>query len=118
MDLQRGVAQGELGNRFASLGDLEQQLGQREQGFLFDLGKQYQGHDQAKLEANRLNELIVANEPKNRLGFLSDIYTGAPSDRTHTSQTSGGNPSTIQSMLGMGAGILSTAAGAKKAGLF
>lgn len=118
MDIQRGVAQGELGNRFASLGDLEQQLGQREQGFLFDLGKQYQGLDQAKLEANRLNELIVANEPKNRLSFLSDIYTGAPSDRTHTSQTSGSNPSTIQSMLGMGAGILSTAAGAKQAGLF
>ena len=118
MDIQRGVAQGELGNRFASMGDLGQQLGQREAGFMFDLGKQYQGHDQAKLEANRLNELIVANEPKNRLGFLSDIYTGAPSDRTHTSQTSGGNPSTVQSMLGMGAGILSTAAGAKKAGLF
>lgn len=118
MDIQRGVAQGELGNRFASLGDLEQQLGQREQGFLFDLGKQYQGFDQAKLEANRLNELIAANEPRNRINFLKETYMGSPNDSTQTTQSSATNPSSIQSMLGMGAGILSAAAGAKKAGLF
>ena len=116
LGLQGGQALGTLGLQQASLGELGQNLQQREQGFLFDLGKNQQAQDQAVLEANRQSDLAQIYEPYNRMGFLSDIYKGAPSSQMSVSGSSAPNVSSAQSMLGLGVAGLSAAQGAK--GLF
>ena len=118
LNLAAGEGLSQLGLRQAALGQTGQQLGQTEQGFLFDLGKQQQAQDQAVLEAQRQTELQQAYEPYQRVGFLSDIYKGAPtSTQTITASTSP-SVSPAQTILGLGIGGLSAAAGAKQAGLF
>jgi hypothetical protein len=118
LGLQQGEALGTLGLRQASLGQQQQQLGQQEAGFLFDIGQKQQQQQQAELEAARQTQLQAAYEPYQRLGFLSDIYKGAPS--TQMAVTAGTTPetSTGEKILGLGIAGLSAAAGASKAGLF
>jgi hypothetical protein len=118
LGLQQGEALGSLGLRQASLGELGQQLGQREQGFLFDLGKTQQAQQQAELEASRASQLQQLYEPYQRVGFLSDIYKGAPSTQQTITAASAPTASTAQQILGLGIAGLSAAAGASKAGLF
>ena len=116
--LATGEGLSQLGLRQAALGETGQQLGQQQAGFLFDLGKQQQAQDQAVLEARRQSELQQAYEPYQRVGFLSDIYKGAPtSTQTITAATSP-SVSPAQTILGLGIGGLSAAAGAQRAGLF
>ena len=118
---QLNIAQGEglsqLGLRQGALGELGQNLQQKEAGFLFDVGKQQQAQQQAGLEAARQNELAQKYEEYQRVGFLSDIYKGAPT--TQQSITSATAPSTspAQQVLGLGVAGLSAAAGARKAGI-
>jgi len=116
LGLQGGQALGTLGLQQASLGELQQNLGQKQDAFLFDLGKQDQAQRQAVLEADRASDLAQIYEPYNRLGFVSDIYKGAPSTQMSVSGSSAPNVSSAQSMLGLGVAGLSAAAGAK--GLF
>lgn len=120
LGLQQGQALGTLGLQQASLGELGAKLGQQQAGFLFDLGKQQQAQQQAELEAARSTNLQQLYEPYQRLGFLSDIYKGAPSSQMTTTATSTPNVSPAQSILGLGIGALGAAAGANKAfgGLF
>ena len=115
--LQQGEALSQLGLRQGALGELQQSLGQKEAGFLFDVGKQQQAQDQAVLEAERKTQVEQMYEPYQRVGFLSDIYKGAPSSQMAVSQQSGGNVSPAQSILGLGVAGLSAAAGAKQAGV-
>jgi len=118
LGLQQGEALGTLGLRQASLGQQTQQLGQQQAGFLFDLGQKQQQQQQAELEAARQTQLQQAYEPYQRVGFLSDIYKGAPT--TQQSITAGTTPTTsaAEKFLGLGIAGLSAAAGASKAGLF
>jgi hypothetical protein len=118
LNLQQAEGLSQLGLRQGALGELQQQLGQREAGFLFDVGKQQQAQDQAVLEAERKTQVEQMYEPYQRVGFLSDIYKGAPSSQMAISQQSGGSVSPAQSILGLGVAGLSAAAGAKQAGLF
>ena len=119
---QLGLAAGEglsqLGLRQASLGQTVQGLGQQETGFLFDLGKQQQAQQQAELEAQRQTELSQAYEPYQRVSFLSDIYKGAPSTQQTIAASTSPSVSPAQTILGLGIGGLSAAAGAQRAGLF
>jgi hypothetical protein len=118
LGLQQGEALGTLGLRQSALGELTQQMGQREQGFLFDLGKTQQAQQQAELEAQRQSELQQLYEPYQRLGFLSDIYKGAPSTQQAITATTAPTASTAQQILGLGVAGLSATAGASRAGLF
>ena len=97
---------------------MDQSLGQKEAGFIFDVGARQQAQDQAVLDAQRASEVAQDNEAFERVGFLSDIYKGAPSSQMAISQTSGGGVSPAQSILGLGVAGLSAAAGGKQAGLF
>jgi hypothetical protein len=115
---QIGQSLGNLGAQQAGIGQLLQQTGQAEQAFLFDLGKQYQGQQQAELEARRNTELQQLYEPYQRLGFVSDIYKGAPSSQNTITSASSPNTSPAQQILGFGVAGLSAAAGANKLGLF
>lgn len=118
LNLQQGEALGTLGLRQSALGELTQQLGQREQGFLFDLGKTQQAQQQAELEAARQSQLQQLYEPYQRLGFLSDIYKGAPSTQQSITATTAPTASTAQQILGLGVAGLSAAGSAARSGLF
>ena len=109
---------GTLGLRQASLGELGQQVGQREQGFLFDLGQRQQAQQQAEIEAKRQSDMAQLYEPFQRYGFLSDIYKGAPTTQQTIASSTAPNVSPAQQFLGLGIAGLSAAAGAQKAGLF
>ena len=115
---RQAEALGTLGLRQASLGELTQQAGQREQGFLFDLGQKQQGQQQAEIEAKRQSDLAQLYEPYQRYGFLSDIYKGAPTSQQTLTSSTAPNVSPAQQYLGLGIAGLSAAAGASKAGLF
>ena len=85
---------------------------------MFDLGKTQQAQQQAELEASRASRLQQLYEPYQRVGFLSDIYKGAPSTQQTITAASAPTASTAQQILGLGVAGLSAAAGASKAGLF
>ena len=118
LGLQQGESLGTLGLRQASLGQQQQALGQGEAGFLFDLGQKQQSQQQAELEAERATQLQANYEPYQRLGFLSDIYKGAPSTQMSLTGSTSPSVSTGEKILGLGIAGLSAAAGASKAGLF
>jgi len=118
LGLQQGEALGTLGLRQASLGQQQQALGQQEAGFLFDIGQKMQQQQQAELEAQRQTALQQSYEPYQRLGFLSDIYKGAPSSQMSLTGTTSPSVSTGEKILGLGIAGLSAAAGANRAGLF
>ena len=115
---RQAEALGTLGLRQASLGELGQQVGQREQGFLFDLGQRQQAQQQAEIEAKRASDMAQLYEPFQRYGFLSDIYKGAPTTQQTIASSTAPNVSPAQQFLGLGIAGLSAAAGAQKAGLF
>jgi hypothetical protein len=92
-------------------------MGQKEVGFLFDVGKQQQNQQQLELEAERQTKLATAYEPYQRVGFLSDIYTGAPTSQQTLTATTTPNVSAGQQALGMGIAGLSAYAGAKRANI-
>ena len=119
---QLGLAQGEalsnLGIRQAGLGEAMQGLGQKETMFGFDLGERQRMLDQMTLDAARKSEVEQAYEPYQRLGFLSDIYKGAPSTQMTLTGTSVPTASPFQQLVGGLTAVGSTAAAANKAGLF
>jgi hypothetical protein len=119
---QLGLAQGEalsnLGIRQAGLGEAMQGLGQKETMFGFDLGERQRMLDQMTLDAARKSEVEQAYEPYQRLGFLSDIYKGAPTTQMTLTGASVPTASPFQQLVGGLTAIGSTAAAANKAGLF
>jgi len=118
MGLQQGAALKDISMAQGSMGEANQALAQKEQGFLFDMGKQYQAQDQATIEADRQTKLQKAYEPYQRVGFLSDIYKGAPSSQSTITATTTPNVSSAQQILGLGVAGLSAAAGGRQGGLF
>tara|TARA_R100001443_G_scaffold19058_1_gene30418 strand:- start:245 stop:1102 length:858 start_codon:yes stop_codon:yes gene_type:complete len=111
-----GSAAGGLASLGASLPGLKQQ----ELGFLFDMGSRQQAQQQAGLDALYQNQLRQQMEPYQRLGFLSDIFQGAPSSQMQftTGTAPGSGVSPFQQYLGYGIGGLSAVSGANKLGLF
>ena len=125
-----GSAAGGLGNvagglgstagGLATLGASIPGLKQQELGFLFDMGSRQQAQQQAGLDALYQNQLRQQMEPYQRLGFLSDIFQGAPSSQMQftTGTAPGSGVSPFQQYLGYGIGGLSAVSGANKLGLF
>ena len=115
---QLGQGMGTLGVQQAGIGQLYSDLAARDVAQLGQLGTLQSQAEQARLDAFRATELQKALSPYQRLGFLSDIYKGAPTSQM--SLTSATSPSTSPLLQAVGLGIsgLSAAAGAQKAGLF
>ena len=111
---------GSAAGGLASLGASIPALKQQELGFLFDMGSRQQAQQQAGLDALYQNQLRQQMEPYQRLGFLSDIFQGAPSSQMQftTGTAPGSGVSPFQQYLGYGIGGLSALAGASKLGLF
>lgn len=113
-----GMQQANLGSQSANMGQQTQAMGQQDVNFLYNLGAQQQRQQQAELDAARQNQLQKNMQPYQQLGFLSDIYKGAPSTQMGVTTSTQATPSPFQQIAGLGTGILSTAAAGKVAGVF
>lgn len=106
---------GQASQGIAGLGQMQQSLEQQGIGFGFDVGAREQAIQQAQLDATRQSQVQQQFEPYQRLGFLSDIYGGAPSSAMTTTQGTGAAaPSPMSQLFGYGIAGLSAAAGANQ----
>lgn len=112
-----GAQQAGMGLQAGQLGQLAQGMGQGDVNFLYNLGAMQQRQQQSILDAQRQNQLNQNMQPMQMLGFLSDIYKGAPSSQMAMTQQSAPTPSPFQQVAGLGIAGVSTAAAANKAGL-
>jgi hypothetical protein len=109
--------QGNLATQGAALGQATQGMGQQEVNFLYNLGSSQQKQLQSELDAARQNELQQNMQPYQQMGFLSDIYRGAPTSSMSIMQQSQATPSPFQQVAGLGIAGLSAAAAGSRAGI-
>jgi hypothetical protein len=109
---------GQLGVQQGALGQTAQALQQGDINFLYNTGQAQQAFNQQAIDAQRATEMQKIYAPYQQAAFLSDIYKGAPSTQMSTAAVSAPSASPFQQAAGIALGGLSTAAAAKKAGLF
>ncbi len=115
---QIGQGLGGLGIQQAQLGTSAQQLAQGDINTYLGLGGLQQQTEQNRLDALRATELQRTMMPYQQLGFLSDIYKGAPSSSSTLTGMTAPSTSPLLQAAGLGMAAIGTAAGAKQAGLF
>ena len=113
-----GGQMGNLGTQYGSLGQTTQQLGAADTGLLSGLGGLERQVEQTQLDAIRSNQLQEAMAPYQQLGFVSDIYRGAPTTQMALTSQSAPSAGPLQTAAGLTTGMLATGLGAAKAGLF
>jgi len=123
--MQQGIASGygNIGQATANIGAQQmnaaqqaQQQGLAEMGAASQYGALQRQVRQQGLDADYANQSAQAYEPYTRLGFLSDIYKGAPSSQSILASKTGTSPSMFQQAAGAATGILGAAYGAKNIG--
>lgn len=114
---QMAGQQAGLAGLFANLGAQQSGLGQQDVNFLYNIGAQQQRQNQAVLDAQRQNQLQQNMQPYQQLGFLSDIYKGAPTTQMAMTQQTQAAASPFQQIAGLGIAGTTAAAAAAKAGL-
>jgi len=120
----QGMAQNEMARRaqaaggIASLGGQLQSQNLQDINALTQLGGLERSNLQSMYDAAYKGQMAQLYEPYQRLSYLSDIYSGAPSSQQTITTTSTPNVSPLQTALGLGISGLSAFAGAKEAGLF
>lgn len=114
---QLGAQQGNLATQGAALGQAAQGMGQQDTNFLYNLGSSQQKQLQSELDASRQNELTQNMQPYQQMGFVSDIYRGAPTSSMSIMQQSQATPSPFQQVAGLGIAGVSAAAAAGRAGV-
>jgi len=111
---------GSFGAQQAQLGVTGQQLGTQDINTLLGLGSLGQQQAQSQLDVARQNIMQQMYEPYKRVGFLSDIYAGAPTSQqtiqTQTTPTTSVSP--LQQIAGYGIAGLSALGGLQSGGLF
>ena len=112
-----GAQQGNLATQGAALGQAAQGMGQQDTNFLYNLGSSQQKQLQSELDASRQNELTQNMQPYQQMGFVSDIYRGAPSSQMAVTTQSQATPSPFQQVAGLGIAGLSAAAAGSRAGI-
>lgn len=112
---QLGEGMGQLGTQYGALGQANQQLGAADTNLLMGLGTIEQQNQQAQLDAMRATATQEAMAPYQQLGFVSDIYRGAPTTQMALTSQSAPSASPLQTATGLGIGALSAAAGYKSA---
>jgi hypothetical protein len=113
-----GTQMGALGTQYGALGEATQQLGSADVGMLAGLGGLERQVEQSQLDAIRGTQMQEIMDPYQRLGFVSDIYRGAPTTQMAMTAQTAPSASPLQTAAGLGIGALSTAAAGKTAGLF
>ena len=115
---QLGQTVGTLGVQQAALGQAASELGRADIGTMSTLGGIRQATEQARLDAARATQMQQTMAPYQQLGFLSDIYKGAPTTQMALTASSAPSPSPMTQAVGLGIAGLSAASGAQRAGLF
>jgi len=113
-----GGQMGSLGTQMGAMGEATQQLGAADVGMLGQIGLLERQNEQAQLDAMRGTTMQEIMDPYQRLGFMSDIYRGAPSTQMSMTSQTAPSASPLQTAAGLGIAGLSTVAGAQKVGLF
>ena len=108
---QTGGQLGDLGISQARIGEAYPALRGEETRMLSALGLQGQQTEQAKLEAARSSAMQEAYEPFQRIGFLSDIYKGAPTTQSSLTRTTAPGASMLNQITSAGLGALGAAKG-------
>ena len=94
-------------------------LGAQDVNQLLGIGGLQQQFAQQQEDIRRRNILEPRLQPYQQLGFLSDIYQGAPtSAQVINTAGAGSGASPLQQAIGVGIGALSGMAGLKKLGVF
>jgi len=114
---QLGGQFGSLGTQYGALGQATQQLGAEDTRLLAGLGGLERQAEQAQLDAIRATQLQEQMAPYQQLGFVSDIYRGAPTTQMSLTSASAPSASPLQSAIGLGVAGLSAASGAKSLNL-
>jgi hypothetical protein len=114
---QLGGQMGSLGTQYGALGQATQQLGAEDTRLLAGLGGLERQVEQSQLDAIRATQLQEAMAPYQQLGFVSDIYRGAPTTQMSLTSASAPSASPLQSAVGLGVAGLSAASGAKNLGI-
>lgn len=112
-----GGQMGSLGTQYGALGQATQQLGAADTALLMGLGGLERQVEQGQIDAIRSTQMQEAMAPYQQLGFVSDIYRGAPTTSMALTSQTAPSASPLQTAVGLGAGVLTTAAGAQKVGL-
>jgi len=99
---QMGMGIGSLAQQQAGLGQLGQQLVGQDIERLARIGGMGQQQQQNIFEAARQSQLQQMYEPYQRLGFVSDIYRGAPSTQQAITMQSQPGASPFQQVAGLG----------------
>lgn len=111
---QAGELFGKLGLQQAAMGESAQAAQQRDVGILSQLGGMEQQQQQAQIDAQRATALERQYEPYQRIGFMSDIFRGVPTQTQTLTSTTAPKPSMLSQIGGIGMGI----AGLQQAGAF
>ena len=106
---QQAATQATIGQGIAGLGAQAQALGQNDVNFLYNIGSQQQGQTQREVDALRQTNYQNAMQPYQHLGFVSDIYKGAPSTQMAVTQNQAPSPSVAQQIGGLAIGAGATA---------
>jgi hypothetical protein len=109
---------GQLGAQQGNLAGQAQALAQGDLNTYLALGGLQQQAAQSTIDANRATATQKAMMPYQQLGFLSDIYKGAPTSQSTLTQSTSPTTSPTMAAIGAGTAILGSVAGAKQAGLF
>lgn len=109
-----GGQMGSLGTQYGALGQATQQLGAADTGLLMGLGGLERQNEQAQIDAIRSTQMQESMAPYQQLGFVSDIYRGAPTTSMALTSQTAPSASPLQTAVGLGVGALTTAAGAAK----
>jgi len=106
---------GQFGAQQAQLGMTGQQAGTQDINTLLGLGALGQQQAQSTLDVARQNALAQMYEPYQRVGFLSDIYQGAPTStqtiQTSTAPAATSSMSPLRTIAGYGVAGLSALSG-------
>jgi hypothetical protein len=113
-----GGQMGSLGTQMGAMGEATQQLGAADVGMMGQIGLLERQNEQAQLDAIRGTQMQEIMDPYQRLGFVSDIYRGAPTTQMSMTSQTAPSASPLQTAAGLGIAGLSTAAAGKTAGLF
>jgi hypothetical protein len=108
-----------IGGQQLGAAELAQTTGLKDIATLQNLGAEQRNIAQQQLDAARQNTYQDLYEPYQRLGFLSDIYKGAPSSQMTLGTVlspSAPTPSIFQQAAGAGVGLLGAGAAAKQLG--
>ena len=98
-----------IGGQQIGAGLSRQQAGLTDINTLLQTGAQQQALQQAQFDAAQQNRLRQLYEPVGRVGWLSDIYKGAPSSQTvlaSAAAPSPRQPSSFQQFASLGTGLL------------